>query len=127
MRVLVVALFGCAGGAGGEWPDAAPGDDLNPGAGGCTCKSAPGADVIAPITISAGMTLTLGIDMPGADPALYLIEDCTDESTCVAGVDTGGDADEGLAYQNLGPDQTLYLVIDTADGLQPYFLSVDIR
>lgn len=102
-------------------------NSLNPGAGGCTEKSAPGDDAMAPITIPAGYTLTVGIEMPGADPALYLLTNCNDAFQCPAGADTGADEDEQLSYRNdSGVDQTLFLVIDSATGLQPYFLSVNL-
>jgi len=101
---------------------------LNPGQGGCTMKGAPGPEALVPITVPPNQTATIGIEMPGGDPGIYLLTNCNDAFTCVAGADTGADPDEELVYvNNTGTPQNLFLVVDSADGLRPYFLSVNFN
>ncbi|MEN0061833.1 MAG: hypothetical protein AAGA48_06750 [Myxococcota bacterium] len=101
-------------------------NDLNPGGGGCTNAAAPGGESLVPITVPSGATLTVGIDMPDGDPSIYLLSNCNDAFQCEAGSDNSLANEETLSYTNSGPDQDLFLVIDTKTGQQPYFLSVNI-
>jgi len=98
--------------------------DLNPGTGGCTGSSVPGPEAIMTIDIPPYGTLNASVNMPGGDPALYLLYDCTQAFTCAAGSDASLDATEAVVHQNtsLYP-QRVYLVVDSKTGLLPFFLS----
>lgn len=100
-------------------------NDLNPGDGGCTQSSAPGGESIVPITVPAGQSVQINIDMPDGNPSLYLLTNCNDAFQCVAGVDDTTLSDETLLYTNNGAaDENLFLVVDTEAGQTPYFMSV---
>lgn len=106
-----------------------PGTD--PGEGGCTGTSLPGADSMTRIRLLPGETLTANIEMKGSDPALYLLYQCNSTASCAAGADLhGATGKESLVYENRsGQTENLFLVVDTrsAVGLRPYFLTLDIR
>lgn len=103
-------------------------DDVNPGSGGCTGTSVPGADAMAPIVLQAGQSLSVNVNMPGADPALYLLFNCEDEFACPVGRDVSISANEQLAYTNAGNyPQTVYLVVDSQSGMAPYFMSINVQ
>lgn len=107
-----------------------PGSD--PGQGGCTGKAEPGPDAMIPVQLGPGETLTATIDMPGTDPALYLVWQCQlPASSCAAGADANiGLPNETLVFKNNGGTaQNMYLVIDTSsgNGLREYTLRLDIR
>ncbi|MEN0060780.1 MAG: hypothetical protein AAGA48_01455 [Myxococcota bacterium] len=99
--------------------------DLNPGGGGCTGAAAPGGEAMAPVVVPAGATLSVSVEAPGSNPSLYLLSNCNDAFTCVSGADLSINATEALTYTNLSPkDETLYLVMDSQNGLTPFFLNV---
>jgi len=98
--------------------------DLNPGTGGCTGTSLPGPEAIMPIDIPPYGTLNANVNMPGGDPALYLLYDCAQSFTCAGGSDGSLDAAESVVYQNTSLyTQRVYLVVDSKTGLKPFFLS----
>ncbi|HHO49305.1 MAG TPA: hypothetical protein ENK18_00140 [Deltaproteobacteria bacterium] len=102
-------------------------DDLNPGLGGCTARSTPGPESMMPIEVGAGQTLTIDINMPGADPAIYLLYNCNDAFSCPVGADLSQGPQESLAYTNAGTSpEVLYIVVDSQVGLQPYFMGINI-
>jgi hypothetical protein len=101
---------------------------LNPGTGGCTGSSLPGSDSLTKVVVEPGQTLTATIQMPGGDPGLYLLYNCTNAFSCPAGVDARGDAVEVLTYANGSTGtETLYLVVDSKTGLRPYYLTLDLQ
>jgi hypothetical protein len=79
----------------------------------CTGFPEVGGDVFYSVSLAAGETLTVSIDQPnhGADSALYLVTDCTNGATCVAGEDTNPNQPESLSYT--APQAIdLFLVVD---------------
>lgn len=105
--------------------------DLNPGEGGCTESSLSGAEGMTKITLQTGETLTVSVNMPGADPGLYLLYNCRDQFSCPEGADVGGVGDiEQISYQNqTAGTENLYIVVDSKGetGMRPYFLSVSVN
>lgn len=101
-------------------------DSLNPGFRGCTGIGEPGPDGTARVLIPAGSTLEVTVSMDGADPAIYLTEDCTELETCVLGNDTAGSI-ETLIWTNGSRDpRELYLTIDSQEELAAGFVTVTI-
>ncbi len=102
-------------------------DDLNPGLGGCTARSTPGPESMMPIDVGPGQTLTVNVEMAGADPSIYLLYNCNDAFSCPVGADLSQGPMESLAYQNTSSSvERLYIVVDSQTGLQPYFMGIDI-
>ncbi len=103
---------------------------LDPGVA-CTNSQTPGPDAITKVVLQAGETLTVDISMPGADPAIYLMYNCTAPNTCLPGMgaDTNLGVAETLFYENLAVgEEILYLVVDTKGGaLQPYSLTLTVE
>ncbi len=102
-------------------------NEVNPGLTGCTGTALTGPDAILPVLIPDQATIELTLDMPGGDPAMYLLGQCNTVATCVDGVDQPGET-EVLVYQNTsGAAQALDLVIDTSQPTQqPYTLTINI-
>lgn len=102
---------------------------LDPGAGGCTGTPLTGPEAMTRISLQAGETLHANIQMPGGNPALYLLYNCTNATSCAAGRDLSVGAGELLSYTNhSGVSENLYLVVDTVGTtLRPYFLTIDIH
>ncbi len=90
----------------------------------CVPFGADGPDVFYEVCVAAGEQLTAVLTPTGAswDPALWFVTDCTDNSSCVAGVDTGFSGDpEVLSWTNTtGAEVCLFVIPDsffiTADG-----------
>jgi len=105
-------------------------DDLDPGPGGCTGYSADAQDGIVPIDLEPGQTVDLTYSSEYGDGSLYLLSDCSDESTCLVGVDTVGPPgnDEHLSYTNdTSAAQTVYAVLDGYGSASSFVLRVDFR
>jgi len=101
---------------------------LNPGAGGCTGTSLSGPESLTRVTVPPGTTMSAVINMPGGNPGLYLLYNCTNAFSCPVGADQRMDSQEALAYTNTGSvPETLYLVVDSSTALQPYFLTIDMQ
>jgi hypothetical protein len=101
---------------------------LNPGAGGCTSSSLSGPESLTKIIIPAGQTLSVVVNMPGGDPGVYLLYNCTNAFSCPVGADLRADGTETLAYANASSvPETVYLVVDSKFGLSPYFLTIDLQ
>jgi len=104
---------------------------INPGTGGCTGTSLPGPEVMFPITVPAGTSMSVSVQTEGADIGIYLLRNCADPfstptDTC-SDVDLGESQQEALSYTNLsGSDESFTLVIDSKTGLQPYFLAYNV-
>lgn len=102
-------------------------DVFDAGFTGCTGSTLGGPDGLLPITIPAGASLEVTMSMEDANPALLIVSDCSDLATCVAGADQPGDI-EVLVYPNpTGADLPVFLMLDTAGGSGPYFLTVNIN
>ena len=103
-------------------------NSLDPGVS-CTGTQTPGPDAMQKVTLGPGQTITALLQMPGADPAIYLLYNCTQPDTCAIGADLSVGPNEELTYTNSsGYQENLYLVVDSKGGaLQPYFLSVVIQ
>jgi hypothetical protein len=106
-------------------------DTLDPGAGGCTGFSASGQEGILPVVLADGETLSAVANQLGGDGALYLLSDCSDVLSCVAGDDQiggSGDWPEALTYTNTsGASETRWLVLDGFLATGPFYLSLDIQ
>ncbi|MBX2801472.1 MAG: hypothetical protein KTR31_27595 [Myxococcales bacterium] len=100
---------------------------LNPGAGGCTQSSLPGNEAMTPLELQPNQTVTINVRMPGGDPGIYLLYDCGNEFSCPTGRDASLDDNEIMSYTNQGVStERLYIVVDSKDGMQPYFMSVNV-
>lgn len=100
-------------------------NDLNPGVGGCTASSVRGADAMTPVDVQPGQTLTVNVNMPGADPAIYFLYQCDDAFSCPFGSDRSIDEREVASYtNNSGATERIYIVVDSQDGILPYFMSI---
>ena len=103
----------------------------NPGSGGCTGTSMPGPEAMFPITVPAGASMNVSVQTTGADVGVYLLRTCSDPFStppdACSDTDLGEEQLEVLSYTNVsGADEQLTLVIDSQDGLQPFFLSYNI-
>ena len=89
-------------------------DDYDPSDPGpsCTGYGAAGPDVVYEVALSDGATLTAAVDAYSGyiDLAIYLVTDCDDMTTCVAG-DDGGNP-ETITYTHTGETTLYYLIID---------------
>jgi len=104
---------------------------LNPGTGGCTGTSMPGPEGMVGIELQPGQTLDVGVQTEGADVGIYLLRDCTDPfstpTDVCSDVDLGFDQTENLSYTNAtAAVERLTLVIDSQNGIQPYFLAINV-
>ncbi len=80
---------------------------------GCTGYSngALGADVVYEVQLENDNTLTVDCERPGYwDHVLYLVTDCNDMDSCVAGSDAG--AVNHIEYTHTGPPAFYYLIVD---------------
>ena len=95
----------------------------------CVPFGADGPDVFYSIEVPPSHQLTATLVPTDWDPALWFVTDCTDETSCVAGVDSGFFNDpEILAWTNeTAAPVTIYVIPDgfnaTADG--PFELTVE--
>lgn len=92
----------------------------------------PGSDLLYPIVLSAGATLTATATPKagsGLDLVLYLLSSCTDVGRCLAGVDAGAaEAAETLSYTNSGPiSVTVYLVVDSRASAVRGLFDLEVR
>lgn len=91
----------------------------------CTGYSALSPEGLFPVSVPAGATLTVsGAASPQADVSVYLLTDCADLNTCVAGSDSG--EPETFSYTNDRAEALrAYVVVDgwgyEADPLDVYF------
>ena len=95
-------------------------DDLNP-IGVCLSTSAAGPDVFYPLEI--GPQEVLQVEATGDDPVVYLVTDCDDETSCVAGTDA---AASSLVWFNPRVDdsQSVVLVVDADASGGDYTLDI---
>ncbi|MEO8429872.1 MAG: PPC domain-containing protein [Acidobacteriota bacterium] len=82
----------------------------------------PGADHIYTFTVGAGNSVAISVT-PGAatnfDPGIYVLSNCTDGTSCVAGSDAGGIGfTETIAAQAYAPG-TYYIYIDSFYSTDP--------
>lgn len=104
-------------------------DGLNPGVGGCTGTSMTGADAIMPFALDPGQTISANVTSNDGDVGVYVLSNCNDAFSCVAGSDTSSNATENVVYvnQTLGR-QDLFLVVDSkGPGLRPFAMGVSIQ
>ncbi|HKK70641.1 MAG TPA: PPC domain-containing protein [Candidatus Krumholzibacteria bacterium] len=73
-----------------------------------------GPDVFYEVTVADGDRIDVMLTPTDWDPALWLVADCNDENSCLAGVDEGFFNDpETVSWVNdTGADQTIYIVPD---------------
>lgn len=103
-------------------------DDLNPGGGGCTGTSLGGADGMGRITVGPDQTLSVSVEMPGEDPGIYLLSDCANAFSCLAGQDASISEIENAAFHNTDPVNPVevYLILDSKSGVADYVMSVSL-
>ncbi len=103
-------------------------NDYDPTATGCTGYAAVGADIAYQITIPPGEELQAVVFPDTADASLYIVTDCSNLTTCVAGADdAGGGQGEGAFYTNsTNAPMTVYVIVDAfgmASGAYTLFLN----
>ena len=97
-----------------------------------TSSAADGADAIAVVELADGESLTVDFaayDSSGYDNnvSIYLLNDCSDTSTCVTGVNDAYYGSETLVQSNTsGAMVTYYLVVDTDDGYDSYTYDLEL-
>ncbi len=70
-----------------------------------------GPDVVYEVGLSDGATLVVDLERDGYwDQALYLVTDCLDMDSCVAGSDAG--AVDHIEWTHFGPPMLYYLIVD---------------
>lgn len=96
----------------GELADAGYGDDVLRNS--CRSRQARGEDAILPVDLAPLEHLAAVLEIPNEDASLYLLSDCANDLTCLAGQDTCcGGAPESLEYFNdTGSSRRVYLVVD---------------
>jgi len=84
-----------------------------------------GPDGFIVLDLAAGAQVTATVFQQGEDTALYLMTDCGDTSTVLAGVDDNTDGNEQLVYTATDA-QVVYLVIDSWELDAPGQFSLDL-
>ena len=80
------------------------------------------------VEVPAGATISVNVNMVGADPAVYLLYNCTTVTSCAAGNNSSIGSTENVAYTNTSAStEVLYLVVDTATSMAPYMMTIDIQ
>jgi len=92
-------------------------NDYNPLPTGCTGYDAYGGDVVYTVVLENGQEIILSWTS-AADGALYVVTDCSDMQTCVAGADnTFAGQPEVVYFQNLtGAAVTYFIICDAFSG-----------
>lgn len=104
---------------------------VNPGSGGCTGSSMPGAEVMFPLTVPNGMSMSISMQTEGSDMGVYMLRDCGDLFSSPDGAcsddDVGFYQQETFSYTNTsGADEHYILVVDSQSTLTPFFLSYNL-
>ena len=104
------------------------GDGLDPA---CIRFASGGADAYAKVTLQNGQAMVATFDPAGGDAQMYLLADCSNDATCIAGADDYTAQAETLSFANSsGGPQTAYLVIamyGVNDPAGAYTLNVQIQ
>ncbi len=101
-------------------------NDFNPGSGGCTGFNADGPDAAYEISLTAGDFVTVRQSGP-FDGSVYMVTDCANLGTCVAGADSGGGDDQfQFVVQTTG---TYFIIADAFTTLPTgvFTLTVDVQ
>ncbi|MDX9720543.1 MAG: DUF4215 domain-containing protein [Myxococcota bacterium] len=94
---------------------------------GCTSRSSAGADIAYEVSLLAGEILDVSIQGT-VDTAAYVLTDCSDLLSCVAGRDVSGTSSADSFSYSSPVDQTVYLIVDANSATTgDYTLSIDIR
>lgn len=72
-----------------------------------------GPDAIYRVDVSVGETITAVVTPEGYDASIYILVDCSNPDTCVAGLDTGGDDDSETIEHTAAADTSYYIVVDS--------------
>ncbi|MEQ1566479.1 MAG: hypothetical protein ABMA64_12630 [Myxococcota bacterium] len=98
-------------------------DDLNPLPAGCTGFKAAGIDRVVPIDLQPDDQLTVNYQLVSDDASLYLLTDCSDETTCLAGVDqaNAGDVEQIVWFNDTGAPLRVYAVLDAFEAVTDIF------
>lgn len=91
----------------------------------------PGPDLLYPVSLGAGETLT-AVATPATgsnlDVALYLVSACLEVGACLAGVDAAGPgAAETLTYTNGTSASVVYLIVDSRLASSRAAFDLDLR
>jgi hypothetical protein len=94
---------------------------------GCTGYTTAGGDIVYKINLYPTHEVTLTWDPVTFDAALYVLTNCADLASCVAGADGGvGGAAETVHFENTtGAYATFYIICDAYSGSGPATLRVD--
>jgi hypothetical protein len=92
-------------------------NDYNPLSTGCTGYAAAGGDIVYTVTMENEQEITLSWTS-AVDGSLYVVTDCADMLTCVAGADeTLSGQPEVVSFQNLtGATVTYFIICDSYSG-----------
>ena len=71
-----------------------------------------GRDAIYRVDAAVGQTITAVVTPEGYDAAIYILVDCNNPDTCVAGLDTGGDDDSETIEHTAVADTSYYVAVD---------------
>jgi hypothetical protein len=105
-------------------------NDYDPTSAGCTTWDEVGPDVAYSVILPAGEDLTAIVFPDTADASIYIVTDCSNLSSCVAGADEGGPGSaEGVGYTNpTNQPQTLFIIVDAYNASDDgdFTLSINI-
>jgi len=74
---------------------------------------ATGPEGLVQIELQPGESLDAAVNMPGHDPVLYVLYNCTVAASLAASSDANSSADEQIVYTNQSPaSELVYLVVD---------------
>lgn len=103
-------------------------NDLEDLTGICVPFGADGPDVFYSVVVEPGEQIDALVDPVDWDPALWIVTNCTDENTCVAGADAGFFNDpESVSWTNEGDSpQTVFVIVDsfTASAFGDFTLTI---
>ncbi len=102
-------------------------NDYSPVAPSCTGYSADGADVVYTVELEPTEDITLSWTTVGFDGSLYVVTDCDDLTTCVAGADAAGTGGtEVVSFTNdTSTTNVYYIICDAYSGTGDGTLTVD--
>jgi hypothetical protein len=91
-------------------------------------EPAGGGEGMAQIYLEPLQTLTASVEAPGADPKLYLVDNCSLADSCFLAATAETGPNESLQYVNsTGLSEFFYLVVDGQLNLGDYILDIAIQ
>lgn len=88
----------------------------------------PGGDGMVKVELGPNETVQATVEMPGADPVVYLLYNCAISASCASGSDYDTTEIETVSYTNTtASTEVLYLVVDSQGGSGSYTLDLLIQ